>query len=132
MGNGGSTSHFEYTSPMDPGCSTKEQEPWWDRGCNKSGRKPPSFALYTREYLNNRTSMRRICQGLTDLSQTSSAHYLWCQTDTKGRPYVEIWAHPDVIEAVRTLVRCYVRQCTSERFPTIQQQRTNMLKKMTA
>ena len=108
--------------PVDPGCSTRHEEPWWTRGAAKDGRKPPSFAEYTRVYLFDRTSLRRVCGGLTELSSVSNAHYLWCQVYAP-RPYVEIWAHPSEIQSTCQLVSRFIIACSSERYPTLEQQK---------
>ena len=123
-GSTASLSEYEITTyiPVDPGCSTRAEEPWWARGSSNDGRKPPSFAEYTRVYLFDRTSLRRVCGGLTELASVSNAHYLWCQADAP-RPYVEIWAHPSEIQRTRLLVSSFIIACSSERYPTIEQQK---------
>lgn len=112
--------------PYDPGCSTKEDEPWYERGTGRDGRKPPFFAMYSRVPLQNRSSIRRVCGGLREITAIGDAHYLWCSASpNRGVPYVEIWAHPSVLEKTRKLVQSFICSCSSERYPTIGQQRAN-------
>lgn len=94
-------------------CTTHEEEPWFARGNNQEGRKPPFFAEYTQVSYGDNTCIHTLFKNLRMATIATRSHYLWVDTNKKK---VEIWAHPEKISFAVKYITLLIKACMAVPF----------------